>query len=89
MQRIVKWTEGWSANDNEHPNYVGGGRAAEEHTNDLEPGAVFALDLTRDGLQAHPDLLAALTLDGVLGHVTAHSWFLVSSKRIWTFVVEF
>jgi len=86
MQRIVKWTEGGY---NPKPPYLGGA-GKNGYVNDLDGGAVFALDLTPEALQVHhPDLLRALSHRGRLGRIVSHSWTSSSSYRRWTFVVEF
>ncbi|MEH0937670.1 hypothetical protein [Micromonospora psammae] len=89
IQRIVKWTEGFQPEDNPAGKHVGGSKA-EGYVNDLDHGAVFALDLQPDSLaRSHPDLLLALTRQGRMGRIVSHCHEVVGGHRIWTFVVEF
>ncbi|MFY1614749.1 hypothetical protein [Micromonospora sp. WMMD736] len=89
FQRIVKWTEGYPWESNPAGKYVGGSKS-EGRVNDLDHGAVFTLDLRADSLAgSHPDLLQALSRQGQVGRIVSHCHEVVSSHRIWTFVVEF
>lgn len=89
IQRIVKWTEGYRGESNPAGKYVGGSKS-ERSVNDLDRGAVFALDLQLESLAgSHPDLLQALSREGRVGRIVSHCHEVVGSYRIWTFVVEF
>lgn len=96
MQRIVEWTEGdaiFSPVDNPKPHFLGGSYEADgtrrEYANDLDSGAVFALDLTECDLSTRPELREALSFGGRLGRIVSHNFAVVGACRIWTFVVEF
>lgn len=80
MQRLVKWCE------REDMVYLGGAR----YDVDFEKGAVFALDLDFDKLKdSNSELWRALTFRGRPGKIVSHTFDMVSSQRVWTFVLEF